>query len=124
MNYGGRSVCYITDNELFPTSAEHYSAEYDQRLLDFVQGTDVLIMDTNYFDEEYESKVAWGHSCVSQVADFAHRAKAKTLYLFHHDHTHDDDAIDQKVGKARDLLGGWGSATVCVAPTEGELIRL
>lgn len=122
VRYEGRSICYITDNELFPASAEHYSAEYDQRLLDFVRGTDVLIMDTNYFDEEYVAKVGWGHSSVSQVADFAHRSEAQTLYLFHHDHGHDDDAIDRKVDIAREVL--QDSTTEVVSPTEGALITV
>ena len=120
VGYGGRSICYVTDNELFPPSAAYYSEEYEQRLLQFVRGTDALIMDTNYFDEEYASKMGWGHSCVSQVADFAGRAEAKRLYLFHHDHGHDDDAIDRKVGIARDLLKD--SATEVCAPTEGDAI--
>jgi phosphoribosyl 1,2-cyclic phosphodiesterase len=122
VRYDGRSICYITDNELFPASTEYYSAEYEQRLLDFVRDSDALIMDTNYFDEEYESKVGWGHSCVSQVADFAHRSGAKTLYLFHHDHSHDDDAIDRKVELAQRLL--QSSETKVVSPIEGEMITL
>ena len=122
VSYDGRSICYITDNELFPPSTDYYSAEYEQRLLEFVRGTDALIIDTNYFDDEYESKVGWGHSCVSQVADFAHRAEVKKLYLFHHDYAHDDDAIDRKVAMARQIL--QSSTTECVQPTEGEVIRL
>jgi phosphoribosyl 1,2-cyclic phosphodiesterase len=122
VSYDGRSICYITDNELFPPSTDYYSAEYEERLLEFVRGTDALIIDTNYFDEEYESKVGWGHSCVSQVADFAHRAEVKKLYLFHHDYAHDDDAIDRKVAMAQQVL--QSSATECEQPTEGQVIRL
>jgi phosphoribosyl 1,2-cyclic phosphodiesterase/CheY-like chemotaxis protein len=124
VRYDGRTICYITDNELFRASSEYFSEEYEERLLEFVRKASVLIMDTNYFDEEYETKVGWGHSCVSQVADFAHRAEAQTLYLFHHDPNHDDDAIDHKVGIARDLLRARGSSTRCVSPQEGEVIRL
>jgi phosphoribosyl 1,2-cyclic phosphodiesterase/CheY-like chemotaxis protein len=124
VHFEGRSICYITDNELPHASSEHYSEEYEGRLARFVYETDVLIMDTNYFDDEYEAKVGWGHSSVSQVADFAHRAGAKTLYLFHHDHSHDDDAIDRKVEVARALLRERGSSTTCVAPSEGETIRV
>ena len=124
VDYDGRSICYITDNELFPASSEHYSKEFDERLQRFCAAADVLIIDTNYFDEEYESKIGWGHSCVGQVANLAHRARVRTLYLFHHDHSHDDAAIDAKVRKAEELLAEWGSSTECVAPIEGERIRL
>ena len=122
VNYDGRSVCYITDNELFPPSTDYYSAEYEQRLLDFVRGADALIIDTNYLDEEYESKVGWGHSSVSQVADFAHRAEVKTLYPFHHDYAHDDDTIDRKLDQMQQIL--QSSATTVVQPVEGDVFRL
>jgi phosphoribosyl 1,2-cyclic phosphodiesterase len=122
VTYDGRSVCYITDNELFPPSTEYFSAEYEQRLLDFARGADVLIIDTNYFDDEYSSKVGWGHSSVSQVADFAHRAEVKTLYPFHHDHAHGDDEIDRKIEMASRIL--QSSRTECVQPVEGEVIRV
>ena len=124
VHFGDRSVCYITDNELPPASSDYYSEEYEERLRNFVSGTDVLIIDTNYFDEEYETKVGWGHSCVSEVAKFAHSAEAKMLYLFHHDHNHDDDAIDRKIGLAREVLSELGSGTECQSPCEGDLIRL
>jgi len=124
VTYEGRSVCYITDNELFLPESDYYNQEYEEQLLDFTSGTDALIIDTNYFDDEYAARVGWGHSSVGQVARFAHRAEAKTLYLFHHDHTHDDELIDQKVGKARELLRSLGSSTVCEAPAEQKLIRL
>jgi phosphoribosyl 1,2-cyclic phosphodiesterase len=120
--YGGRSICYITDNELFPESSEYYSAEYEARLLDFVRDADALIMDANYFDEEYESKTGWGHSSISQVARFASRSGAKTLYLFHHDHGHDDNDIDRKVDIARDIL--QTSPTEVVSPTEGDTMTI
>ena len=52
----------------------------------------------------------------------AHKARVERLYLFHHDHAHDDDAIDRKVAQAADIL--QSSKTVCVQPSEGEVIRL
>ena len=58
VRYDGRSIYYITANELFPPSTEYYSGEYEQRLLGFVKGTDALIIDTNYFDESTSPR--WG----------------------------------------------------------------
>jgi ribonuclease BN (tRNA processing enzyme) len=90
--------------------------------MEFVRGADALIIDTNYFDEEYPSRVGWGHSSVSQVADFAHRAEVGTLYPFHHDHAHTDDDIDRKIETARQVL--QSSTTECVQAVEGEVIQL
>ncbi|MSQ49568.1 MAG: response regulator [Betaproteobacteria bacterium] len=53
----GRSVCYITDNELYLPTDPRHDARYVQNLADFVRGADVLITDTTYRDHEYPSKV-------------------------------------------------------------------
>ena len=122
VEYAGRSLCYITDNELFPPDSPYYSEEYDEQLTNFVRGCDALIIDTNYFDDEYEGRVGWGHSSVTQVATLARNAEVKTLYPFHHDHKHNDDDIDRKVEQARAILEG--SATRCVQPVEGIPLAL
>jgi len=120
----GRSVCYITDNELYlPTDGRH-DARYVERLADFVRGADVLITDTTYRDHEYPSKVDWGHSCVSQVADLAARAEVKRLHLFHHDPDQTDADIDLKLDETRKALAQLGSKVQCDAPAEGSALML
>jgi CheY-like chemotaxis protein/phosphoribosyl 1,2-cyclic phosphodiesterase len=120
----GRVICYITDNELYlPTDARH-DARYVERLAAFVRGADVLITDTTYRDHEYPSKVDWGHSCVSQVADLAARAQVKRLHLFHHDPDQSDDDIDVKLAETRAELVRLGSPVVCEAPAEGSELVL
>jgi phosphoribosyl 1,2-cyclic phosphodiesterase len=124
VNYRDRSICYITDNELFLPSSEFYSEEYVERLSQFVARTDALIADATYTDGEYANRVGWGHSCISRVVDFADRAHVKTLYLFHHDPNQDDDAIDKKLATARDMLAKQESQVMCVAPAEGEWVQV
>jgi len=120
----GRVICYITDNELYlPTNPRH-DARYVQRLAQFVHGADVLITDTTYRDHEYPSKVDWGHSCVSQVADLAARAEVKQLHLFHHDPDQTDADIDLKLDETRKELARLGSNVVCEAPAEGSELVL
>lgn len=118
--YKGASVCYITDNELFREESPSYNPEYNERLADFVKDTDILVADTTYLDEEYASKVGWGHSCVSEVVNLADRAGVKSLHLFHHDPDQDDDAIDRKLDQAKSLLASMGSPVECVCPAEGS----
>jgi phosphoribosyl 1,2-cyclic phosphodiesterase len=119
-----RSVCYITDNELYLPSNERHDARYVERLVAFVKGADVLITDTTYRDHEYPSKVDWGHSCVSQVADLAARADVKRLHLFHHDPDQTDADIDAKLEETRRELERLGSRVVCEAPAEGDELVL
>ena len=85
-----------------------------------MRGADVLITDTTYRDHEYPSKVDWGHSCVSQVAELAARAEVKRLHLFHHDPDQTDDDIDIKLNETRAALERLGSKVVCEAPAEGS----
>jgi CheY-like chemotaxis protein/ribonuclease BN (tRNA processing enzyme) len=120
----GRTVCYITDNELYLPSDRRYNPRYVEHLADFVRGADVLITDTTYRDGEYGWKVDWGHSCVSQVADLAARAQVKRLHLFHHDIDQTDDAIDLKLAEAKQALARLGSKVQCDAPAEASTLVL
>ena len=126
IEYRGKSICYITDNELYLESdEEHYDSFYVKRLIKFIEGTDALITDTTYTDNEYlNGKVGWGHSCISQVVDLADRAKVKTLYLFHHDPDQRDVNIDAKLEAARVALKDRGSEVVCEAPTDRTRIKI
>lgn len=120
----GRTVCYITDNELYLRTDQRYDQTYVERLANFVRGADLLITDTTYRDSEYVSKVDWGHSCVSEVADLAARAQVKRLHLFHHDPDQSDDDIDLKLKETREALARLGSKVVCEAPSEGSQLIL
>jgi CheY-like chemotaxis protein len=117
---GSRSICYITDNELFRATSAAHNPLYFNQLCDFVRGTEVLITDCTYTDAEYDGKEGWGHSCVSEVVRLAHTADVKELCLFHHDPSQSDDDIDRKLADARQQLAALGSSVVCSAPSERE----
>jgi phosphoribosyl 1,2-cyclic phosphodiesterase len=124
IEYGGRAVCYVTDNELFLPDSDFYSEDYVNRLANFVRECDVLITNTTYTDREYDSKVGWAHSCVSQVVDLAVRAEVKALHISHHDPDQSDDDIDKKLETCRALIRERGSSVACEAPKEGEDVSL
>jgi phosphoribosyl 1,2-cyclic phosphodiesterase len=124
VRYRGRTICYVTDNEMFPPTMPQYDAHYLDRLVGFVQDADVLITDTSYMDEEYPAKVGWGHSAVGQVVTLAHNAGVKALHLFHHEPDQTDEDIDRKLEVARGLLAARGSTTECSAPAEGSAFAI
>ena len=124
IDYGDRSFCYVTDNELFLPGDASHNAHYVKTLTDFVAGADMLITDATYTDEEYKSKIGWGHSCISQVVNLAHEAAVKTLYLFHHDPDQNDDAIDAKHAAAEALLDELESTTKLVTPVETLSVKI
>ena len=95
-----------------------------ERLANFIRGADLLITDTTYRDHEYPSKVDWGHSCVSEVADLAARAEVKRLHLFHHDPDQADDDIDLKLAEMREALFRLGADVQCEAPAEKTKLKL
>ena len=124
LNARGRTLCYITDNELYPPDSPRYNSRYVEHLIAFVKDADLLITDTTYRDAEYPSKVDWGHSPVSQVASLAARAEVKRLHLFHHDPDQTDVDIDAKVEETRDALARLGSEVICDAPAEGSSVSV
>ncbi len=124
VTYGGRSICYVTDNELYPPETPQHNPYYLNQLTDFVRGAEVLITDCTYRASEYVSKIGWGHSTVEQVVDLAHAAAVDTLCLFHHDPGQDDDDIDDKHALAVSLLKEKDSAVTCVAPKEKDVFKI
>ncbi|MBF0614077.1 MAG: response regulator [Magnetococcales bacterium] len=124
VEYRDRSVCYITDNELYPKESAYYSAHYVSKLAEFVRGTDVLIIDATYTDKEYTSRIHWGHSSISAVVALAHQAQVKALHLFHHDPDQDDAAIAAKERAATAMLQAVHPSLLCLAPAEGACFRI
>ncbi len=113
ISHAGRSMAYVSDNELGCPDAARLPCDPPASLVEFLLDTDLLIHDTTYFDDEYPNKVDWGHSSVSQVAQLAHAARVKDFYLYHHDPSHDDAAIERKLAIAQRRLEGFGSTTRC-----------
>lgn len=124
VDYKGKSFCYITDNELYPENSPQYERARVDRLIRFIQGCEVLVVDCTYSDGEYQKKSGWGHSSVSRVVNLADRAKVKLLCLFHHDPAQFDKEIDAKLKHAKALLKARRSKTRCLAPHEGDEFKL
>jgi len=88
IEYGGKSVCYVTDTE-------HVPGTPDRNVLGLIQGADIVIYDCMYTDEEYAtSYVGWGHSTWQEAVRLCKPAGVKKLVVFHHDPDHDDDRLD------------------------------
>ncbi|MBF0159306.1 MAG: response regulator [Magnetococcales bacterium] len=121
IEYRGRVICYITDNELYPSDSSKFSTVYYDRLTRFIRNSDALIIDSTYTETEYASRVDWGHSSVNNVTELAHRGEVKGLYLYHHDPDQTDAHIDKKLEQSQQLLASLGSKTCCFAPREKQL---
>jgi phosphoribosyl 1,2-cyclic phosphodiesterase len=87
IEFGGKSICYVTDTE-------HIPGKPDQNVIDLARDTDIFIYDSTYTDEEFPRFVTWGHSTWQEGVRLADAANAKTLVIFHHDPSHDDAFMD------------------------------
>lgn len=129
----GGAVAYLPDNELYRrlrTSAggsqneTDFAEREDQKLIEFIKGVDVAIMDSQYDAEEYPDHVGWGHSCVDDTVDVAMKAGVKRLFLFHHDPDHNDAHITKMLLGARQQAKAAGSSILIDAALEGLEVYL
>ena len=134
---GEQSVVYATDNELDmgfddieqPNDTGHGQAAQLRRLPDelveFMHGTDLLIADGQYTDEEYPSRRGWGHSRATTAVDLAVAAKVDQLAIFHHDPMQSDTDVDAKVEACRRRATALGAPGLSIfGAREGIELRI
>lgn len=117
----GRSLVYLTDNELEPPYEKATSfAEFAE----FCQQADVLIHDAQYLHSDMPAKHGWGHSLVQQACELAVAAEVKHLLLFHHDPGRTDDALDSIQDEARAWISTQDRHMQCTTAYEGLIIDI
>lgn len=117
----GRSLVYITDNELYPPYEKNNDFDSFAR---FCKGADVLIHDAQYTEEDMPLKHGWGHSLVSQACELAAAAGVKHLVLYHHDPDRSDQQLDAMQEKARSWFKENSHHIQCTAAHEGLVINI
>lgn len=101
----GRVFTYTTDTE-------HRESELDPHVLELADHADYFCYDCNYTPEEYiNGHQGWGHSTWKVGTRLAEEAQAKTLIIFHHDQTHNDDQMDAILQQARRLFPNTEAAS-------------
>lgn len=120
----GRSIVYVTDDELGPAGDYDVGANWRKRFVDFIGQADLLIHDAMYTPEEYGDHAGWGHSTFVEAVELAHESGAKRLALFHHEPEHGDDAMDVIADRAREAAGKRRGALEVVAAAEGMRLTL
>ncbi|WP_347274422.1 MBL fold metallo-hydrolase [Candidatus Kuenenia sp.] len=130
ITYENKKICYFTDNEIVPIplwTDEAYKYEYKQdiieKMLQLIEGADLLIHDAQYTNQEYQHKVGWGHSSIPEVLSLALQGRVKKLALFHHDPESFDEHIDAHIKNCVELLDDQYDME-CFAALEGMEICL
>jgi len=131
----GVVVTYATDTEPYrflladrnadpESELADYGGKRDGELARFAANADLYIADSQYSPEEYNMKRGWGHTCYTDAVELAMAAQARRLALFSHDPMHDDDMVDEKLRRCKELVASRGSDLVVHAAIEGQSIDI
>jgi phosphoribosyl 1,2-cyclic phosphodiesterase len=112
------------NSDMSPEEKKKIAEEERIGLVDFLHGSDILILDAQYTDAEYETHIGWGHGSVSRAVSLALDAEVRTLLLFHHDPSHDDTMLDAMVDDARRLIREREQDLEVDGAREGEEVLL
>src|SRR5215467_11021571 len=131
------SVAFLPDHEpyefflhaargqpLTSEQAKEVATNEHARLVQFLRGSQILILDSQYTDKEYQAHIGWGHGSISGAVSLALEAEVQTLLLFHHDPSHDDNVVDTMVESARELVKKSGKPLQVLGAKEGSEILL
>jgi phosphoribosyl 1,2-cyclic phosphodiesterase len=99
IEWSGRAMVYATDTS-------HGDPANDEALRALCQGAGLLIYDAMLTDEEFPSRVAWGHSTWQEGVRLADTCGVGRLVLFHHAPFRDDKALAALVADAASLRPG------------------
>lgn len=111
IEYAGKAVAIITDTE-------HKPDGMDENVLRLSRNADVMIYDATYTDEEYPSRVGWGHSTWQEACRVGAAANVGKVVIFHHDPERTDEQMDEITSAAEAMRPGT------VAAREGMVLYL
>jgi len=99
LNHPGGAFGYRIESEgaviVYATDLEHGDKKLDKVLREYSQNADLLIFDSHYTPEDYETHKGWGHSTWQEACNVAQESQVKQLVLFHHRPAYDDAKLDQ-----------------------------
>ncbi|TXJ55315.1 MBL fold metallo-hydrolase [Brachyspira aalborgi] len=101
---GNKTIVYLTDHEPYKKrmheqhpSLEHYNHNADllhARLIDYVRGANVLIIEGEYTKSEYyNGHVGWGHSTLNDAIQVGLDAEVPYVVIHHHNQDRTDSQI-------------------------------
>lgn len=137
---GDKRIIYVSDNECqfldktMQNKIAEFSKEEQQMFvemnreeyeyeLNVIQSADILIHDAQYTPKDYADKCGWGHSCYVDVVNYAIDADVKELYLFHHDPSNDDAAIEKIYKNSQEIIESRDSPLKCHIAREGLKVK-
>jgi phosphoribosyl 1,2-cyclic phosphodiesterase len=102
LEVGGVILAYLPDHEPALAGIAGRSTDWISGAA-LAHGADLLLHDAQYTEEEYASKIGWGHSTVEAAVAFSRAVDARRLVLFHHDPDRSDRDLEWLEDRARSL---------------------
>lgn len=103
---GVESHCFAlrfrnSKNQKFVIATDHEArpSEINSKLIEFASDADILVHDAQYTQEEYKTRIGWGHSTFLQAVENARKAKVKKVLLTHHHPQRTDSDLDAIASK-------------------------
>ncbi len=112
IHIAGKKIGYATDNEVLLgyhgdphalKANDPLLAPYESQIA-FFKGCDILIHEAQYTPMEYQKKVGWGHSSISNVAVLIKHCRIQEWIVTHHDPSHTDEFLFKKIQLHQDIL--------------------
>ncbi len=129
----GSSFIYCTDHEPYynfmedeetETEMNQIVEEQNDRLAGFLKETDLLVMDSQYTEEEYESHKGWGHSSTKHSIEIAIKSNVKRFALFHHDPDRTDKNEKEIIKELQKHVDGSNSLKELFGAREGLIVEI
>lgn len=117
----GSCIAYLPDHEPALTGIEERSSDWISGSA-IAEGADVLLHDAQYFEDEYEQRIGWGHSSVTDTIAYAQALRVGRLVLFHHEPHHSDEVLSGLEDQAQELLREDGGRPTLAR--EGMVVEL
>lgn len=129
INERGKSVIYMTDNELYfdkdsDSPTMNSIRENNPKLIEFCKNTELLIHDTMYSPEDYQYRRNWGHSCSQSVAYFAALAQVKQLMFFHYEPDYSDEMLFELCSRTSELVHSLDENIECIPARQNLTIEI
>ncbi len=120
IEFDGRVLSYVTDTE-------HEPGELDQNIVAFIAGSQLVIYDSTYTDEDFERYRGFGHSTWQEGVRLCEAAGVENLMIHHHDISRNDaslEALAQEVKEAFTgaLIAGTG-LRIAIEPSAIQVLQ-
>ncbi len=110
IHVGGKVYGYATDNEMFlgyqgsPDAIPPELLQSHQKIIEFFKNCDSLVHEAQYTPLEYQRRIGWGHSSISNAAVLCKYAGIQEWVVTHHDPKHTDQQLREMLQLHEDIL--------------------